>query len=146
MFFNSIPAEALGYSSATCARNQSLLSLTLAVVEAMQRSSGKQFTSLCTWQCAYDVRSARESELDDIARKYNDFDICVAHLSTLFLPKPSQPSDGTTSGGNSAVNSPPRGSAGLSRVGSAKSVVSEKEASPTAGPVDVVHILIQLLR
>ncbi len=114
----------------------------------MQRSSGKQFSSLCTWQCAYDVRSARESELDTIARKYDDFDICVAHLSTLFLPKASLPSDGSTtgSGNNSAVNSPPRGSAGLNRVGSAKSVVSEKEASPTAGPVDMVHILIQLLR
>ena len=112
----------------------------------MQRSSGKQLTSLCAWQCAYDVRSARESELDGIARKYEDFDICVAHLSTLFLPKNSLPSDGTNSGNNSAVNSPPRGSAGLSRVGSAKSVVPEKEASPTAGPVDVVHILIQLLR
>jgi len=135
-----------------------LLSLTYTVIECMQRSSQKQFTTLCNWQCAYDVRTAREAELNTTAGKMEDFDVCVAHLLTYFLsnsnsgggsgssggvsPKAgSSISSGTT--GASTVGSP---SKSLNRVSSAKSVVSEKEAPSTAGPVDVVHILVQLLR
>jgi len=128
-----------------------LLSLTYTVIECMQRSSQKQLPALCSWQCAYDVRTAREAELNTIAVKMDDYEVCVAHLCTYFI---SGSSTSDNSGGTSStVSSPKRStntntsaSGGLDRVSSAKSVVSEKEAPSTAGPVDVVHILVQLLR
>lgn len=115
----------LGYNYAACARHQGLLSLSLAVVEAMQRSSGKQLQPLCDWQCAYDVRAAREAELDGLARKFRDLDVCIAHLMSYFLP------------GNKTVLAP-----GIRVASGAK----EKEAPPTVGPLDLTHILMQLIR
>lgn len=121
----------LGYNYSACARHQGLLSLSLAVVEAMQRSSGKQLQQLCDWQCAYDVRAAREAELDGVARKFQDLDVCVAHLMSYFLL------------GNKSVLAP--GIRGPSGAGSGTSA-KEKEAPPTMGPLDLTHILIQLIR
>lgn len=137
-------------NTASTTTSTPLLSLTYTVIESMQRSSQKQFTSLCDWQCAYDVRTAREAELNTIAGKMEDFDVCVAHLLTYFL------SNGSGTSGGAGRSASPKASSGvggvaspsksLNRVSSAKSVVSEKEVPSTAGPVDVVHILVQLLR
>ena len=131
----------LGYNYAVCMRYQNLLTLSLAVIESMQRSSGKQFAQLCAWQCAYDVRTAREIELDRTARKYQDFDICIAHLMTYFLT-----SKATTSTTAAVAGDQPLSPSGKAPSGKSKGAVSEKEAPVTTGPVDLVHILAQLIR
>jgi hypothetical protein len=122
----------LGYNYGACLRAQGLLSLSLAVIESMQRSSGKQFQQLCDWQCSYDVRTAREAELDSVARKFQDFDVCIAHLMSYFLP------------GNKAVLGSGDTSPATPGMGRPKGT-AEKDLA-TAGPLDLVHILIQLIR
>jgi len=54
------------YNVDACIQYQSLLAVALAVVEAMQRSSNKQFYHVCPWRCSYDTRAAREAELDTL--------------------------------------------------------------------------------
>lgn len=110
----------LGYNSDVCSRYEGLLSLSLAVVESMQRSSGKQFQQLCDWQCSYEVRAAREADVDASAQKFQDFDICIARIMSYFLTPAAAPK------------------------GAEKE--KEKEASATAGPVDIVHILVLIVR
>jgi hypothetical protein len=116
----------LGYNYAVCLRHQGLLSLSLGVIEAMQRSSGKQLQQLCAWQCAYDVRAAREAELDAVARNFQDLAVCIAHLMSYFLP------------GSKSVSTPV--------LGKSSGAGKEKEAPATAGPLDMTHILVQLIR
>jgi hypothetical protein len=70
-------------------QNYCLISVALAVVEAMQRSPAKQFQQICAFQCSYDTRTAREAKLDDIARRSNDIDMCIAHLLNYFIPPPA---------------------------------------------------------
>lgn len=43
-------------------RTQSLLALAATVIETMQRSSAKQFASVCAWKAALDTRISRESD------------------------------------------------------------------------------------
>lgn len=122
----------LGFNFAVATRSHGLLSVSLAVIEAMQRSSGKQFQALCDWQCSFYVRTAREAELDEIAHKFQDFDVCMAHIMSYFLPnnKAVTITDKVVSGDSSSL----------------KSKEKEKDALATSGPVDLVHILVQLVR
>ena len=60
----------VGYVPLTCMKYHSLLTVAGAVVEAMQRSSGKQMQQQLSvvlgseqWQCAYDTRASREMRL-----------------------------------------------------------------------------------
>lgn len=130
----------LGYNYSVCLRSQPLLSLGLAVIESMQRSSGKQFQLLCDWQCAYDTRTAREVELDQMARKFDDFDICIAHVMSYFLPGKAVVDAGS-------VNTDGQGQVLKTKSSTNKLTAgADKEAAPTAGPVDVVHILVQTIR
>ena len=48
--------RATEYNPIICMKYYNLVSLALAVVDAMQRSSGKQFGAVCTWACSYDIR------------------------------------------------------------------------------------------
>lgn len=43
-------------------RTQSLLAIAATVIETMQRSSAKQFSSVCAWKAALDTRISRESD------------------------------------------------------------------------------------
>lgn len=152
------PAVPTGFSLGTCMRSHGLLSLSLAVVEAMQRSSGKQFTTVCDWQCSFDVRAAREAALDRVVALHQDLDVCVAHLVTYFaLPagtaatlKSAASTASLVSGSSTNNNSSSDLSATASGSGSVKkigkpSTAKEKE-NPCAGPTDAMHLLLQLAR
>lgn len=119
-------AAVLGYQPATCMRSIELLSLSYAVIESMQRSSSKQFSSICDWQCAFECRAQREADLDDIAHEYQDFDVCLAHLSACALV------DTTTS----AAAVPKSG----------KHIHPDPSRSRNSSPMDAVHALVQLVR
>ena len=74
-----LPSKKRGMGAETLARTQAvmkalksgeawvkrmpLLSNAVAIIEAMQRSSGKQFSAVCDWKCSFEVRQARESLL-----------------------------------------------------------------------------------
>lgn len=109
----------LEFSPCVCTRSVHLLSIAYAVVESMQRCSSKQFQAAgqCDWLCAYDARAARESELDKIALKHRSFDACIAHILNQCLNSCAQQRDATAS-----------------------------SAGATAGPVDLAHVLMQLMR
>lgn len=63
-----------------------LLRLSLAVVEAMQRSSSKQFINICSWQCCYDVRAIREKDFERIVHdNSDDLEVCFTHLNNYFV-------------------------------------------------------------
>lgn len=47
---------------APAVRTQSLLAIAATVIETMQRSSAKQFSSVCAWKAALDTRISRESD------------------------------------------------------------------------------------
>jgi hypothetical protein len=71
---SQLPAKKRGMGAETLALTQllmkaspqsrmqeaSTISRAVAVIESMQRSSGKQYSQECTWQCSFDVREARE--------------------------------------------------------------------------------------
>lgn len=116
----------LGYRPATCMRSIELISLSYAVIESMQRSSAKQFSSICDWQCAFECRAQREADLDNIAIEYQDFDVCLAHLSAAYALV------NTTS----AVAVPKSG----------KHIHPDCSRSHHAPPMDAVHALVQLVR
>lgn len=66
-----------------------LLSTATGVIEAMQRSSGKQFSQICAWRCSVDDRAARERQLDAELQPYllldhqAAIDACIAALISL---------------------------------------------------------------
>ena len=43
-----------------------LLGRAATIIEAMQRSSGKQWSQVCRWRCSFDVREARERALSQL--------------------------------------------------------------------------------
>jgi hypothetical protein len=162
----------------TCLRSQGLLSVSLAVVEAMQRSSGKQFAAICDWQCAFDVRGAREAVLEKIAAQHCDLDICVAHLMTYFAASAAPIASSLSRTGSALKMSASASTASLDSVGNDRSLSDSANSSPVKkakssvggesgkardpsrsggtaakekenpcfGPVDVTHLLLQLLR
>ena len=114
---------ASGYSPRTCIQSQGILSLALAVVESMQRSSSKQFHSLCSWQCCYDTRGTREMDMQQrIQSKNCDMDVCLSLLhSQLSAKMVSQHHDNVGRG-------------------------VEKEKSADSNIVDLIHTLTQIIR
>jgi len=115
----------LGYRPVTCMRSIELISLSYAVIESMQRSSAKQFSSICDWQCAFECRAQREADLDNIAHEYQDFDVCLAHLSAYALV------DTNTTGAAAVgkhIHHP------------------DYSRSRNSPPMDAVHLLVQLVR
>jgi hypothetical protein len=48
--------KSLQYSVPVCIRHAALISLSYSVIECMQRSSPKQFHSVCSWQCSFEER------------------------------------------------------------------------------------------
>lgn len=113
-------------SEAVCLESHGMLSLALAVVEAMQRSSSKQFHSLCKWQCSYDTRAVREEEMKQrVLAKNCEFHECLSILHSQLLNRIQRahqvPSDET--------------------IGE-----KEKEKTVDSAVVDIMHTIMQLVR
>ena len=111
------------YSPRTCIQSQGMLALALAVVESMQRSSSKQFHSVCSWQCCYDTRATREMDMQQrIQSRSCDLDVCLSLLQSQLSAKIlSQQKD-----------VPVRG--------------AEKEKAADSNVVDLIHTLTQIIR
>ncbi len=141
-------------------RHINLLSLCLSVIETMQRSSGKQFYSICDWKCAVDVRCARDSELrmsmksivvdsgvNTNSPHHEDFDAIVTKAMKPLLCSTSLSQKYSSSSLNysqtSAVSSP-RKSVDKSPSGT-KPAKSSKEDDNNYGPVDAIHIILQII-
>jgi len=121
---NCIDTSVLGYQPTTCMRSIELIALSYAVIESMQRSSAKQFSSICDWQCAFELRAQRESDLDRIAHDYRDYDVCLAHLSAYAL------ADKTS----------------MAIPKSSRHLHADSSRIHSAPPMDAVHALVQLVR
>jgi hypothetical protein len=114
-----------------------LLSGAVAVIDSMQRSSGKQFASVCSWQAAFAVRAARErfitNEVQTVVQSEQSqnwasrleagVDRCVDLLVRVLI-------DGEL---RSSLSSIP------------KKVKSKVTDNGTGGPRDVEHILMILM-
>lgn len=73
------------YSPRVCIQSGDMIGLALAVVEAMQRSSVKQFQTICDWKCSYDIRCSREAQLQQqLSRKPLSLDDCIESLHSQF--------------------------------------------------------------
>ncbi len=120
----------------------SLLSLCLAAIESQQRSVGKQFAALFNtaagktnssmWMCSFDVRAARELDLDASITKGggDDMDVCFAHLLRYFVDT-NVVGDNSSKGGGGDAKQPPVLSVG---------------SSSTIGPIDVSHMILLIIR
>lgn len=111
------------YFPRTCIQSQGMLGLALAVVESMQRSSSKQFHSLCSWQCCYDTRATREMDMQQRIQSGScDLDVCLSLLQSQLSAKiVSQQKD-----------APGRG--------------AEKEKAVDSNVVDLIYTLTQIIR
>jgi hypothetical protein len=108
----------------------SLLSGATAVIEAMQRSSGKQYVQLCDWRCSYDVRAAREALL------FGRIDASMPiECSQEALINAADIAVGTLV---EFIRTSAERSGTLSKD-------SKGSESTTSGPVDVEHILMMLI-
>lgn len=64
--------DRLGYNPKLCIKYNAILSLCYSVIEAMQRSSSKQLSSVCPWKLSYESRTACEESLaKDLAHSIN---------------------------------------------------------------------------
>lgn len=70
-------------SIGTITRSQSLLSLSLTIIETMQRSSAKQFSTVCSWKAALDTRIAREADWVKVLQESSDEDAFIANSAAL---------------------------------------------------------------
>lgn len=71
----------LGYNPTVCLAYESILSVAIATIEAMQRSSSKQFSVVCHWMQSYDARSTKESEVSKHLQKLIRTDLGKSSLS-----------------------------------------------------------------
>lgn len=58
----------------TVVRSRSLLSIAMTVIETMQRSSAKQYSTICSWKASLDTRISRESEWLQALQQHQDPD------------------------------------------------------------------------
>lgn len=150
----------LSYNPSVCLQYQDLISLSLAVIEAMQRSSSKQFAQTCAWKCSYDVRTSREEALDCELVKFfssqsdsNPLAFCFQYLISQIKLRVNTHAHGHAHAGvkAEAACSPVSSSISISptAAAAAKAKANKKDKpveDPTAGPVDLMHVFIQLIR
>lgn len=118
------------YNIFACMRHQSLLGVCMSVVEAMQRSSSKQFAQVCSWQCSFDARVARDELLTKaLASSMGDIDSSFQQLKSHFKRYAIPEQHVLT----------PTGSTG-------KPLKQKDKEAADAGPVDIVLWLLQLFK
>ena len=112
-------------------RSYGIISLSLAVIEAMQRSSAKQFSSICSWQCSFETRCNREIDINNIIIKNNNIDICFNYLQSYFI---------ISNQSNKSLEDKDKGSP--------KKINNKKEKTENIqnDPVDITFIIIQVIR
>jgi len=114
----------LGYNPRVCIQSSEMIALALAVVESMQRSSSKQFQTICDWQCSYEVRCSRETEMihhlqqQEQSNKSHSLDECIELLHTQLS----------------------------ARCQNAKGKENEKNKGSENNTVDVIYTLTQIIR
>lgn len=106
----------------TVTHSHSLIALALTVIETMQRSSAKQFSSVCDWKAALDTRAARESDVFRALQQHEDLEITMAQILRPFT---------STRSGNSGKGT---------KVAAKASVADGNSA--TEGPPDVAHAIL----
>jgi hypothetical protein len=70
----------LGYNPKICLKHKLLLQIAYAVIEAMQRSSAKQYAQRCAWKLSYEAIASKEQLLMSTIQKY------FAATNNLVLP------------------------------------------------------------
>jgi hypothetical protein len=133
-------------NAVVCSRSDSLISLASAVIDAMQRSSPKQFIQLTDWKSSFDERIQRDIELLTNLAKYDDFDATVASLMKYFLKGVQNTSTSAKIKGpdeDSTQNTKNQLKAKVSRTKSAGKEMLDEEKQE---PVDVVHLIIMIIR
>ena len=63
---------------------ESIISLSLVVIESMQRSNATQYKAVNTFLLSFDAKYIRQKNLDDLLKMGSDFDHCLSHLSIYF--------------------------------------------------------------
>eukprot|EP01038_Epipyxis_sp_PR26KG_P007461 gene7461-10171_t len=118
--------EILGYNPSLCVKYNNMINLAASIIEAMQRSSNKQFSTLCSWQCSYDVRAARDAELEAVISQNDDLDVALAQILIYFIQ------------GNNDNNQEKSKNNSIKMKGKAKE-------NPCQGPVDVIYTLLSVV-
>ena len=108
-------------------RSSGLIAISLAAIEAMQRSNVKQFRTLCDYQCSYDARKIREQSLSEFIIK-NDYNIDEAlNYITSYYTIPSSVKEVDLS---------------MVKIEGGVAPISTIDGSP----IDVTHTILQLIR
>lgn len=61
-------------------RSESLLSISSLLIETMQRSSHKQFYSICNWKSCHDLRVQRETEILQEIYRFPEISLMIAKV------------------------------------------------------------------
>jgi hypothetical protein len=120
------------YNPIVCCKAEKLIALSFAVIDAMQRSSAKQFSSICNWKTSFDDRVAREVDLLSNLFQYDDFDVTAASILKYFLKNKK-----------SAASTQEVKTASLSAKASKSKL---KATADEAEPVDTIHILLMTIQ
>lgn len=129
-----------------CVKAERLIALSYAVIDAMQRSSAKQFSSICQWKASFDDRIQREFEVLANLFQYEDFDVTMAVIFKYFLRAKRTAATTASESASSAntvattVKSPSRAGAKSKLKATSKDNEEEKNE-----PVDVIQALFMIL-
>jgi hypothetical protein len=138
------PVFRTSYNPIVCCKSERLIALSYAVIDAMQRSSPKQFISLCNWKAAFDDRIIRENDMIQNMLQYDEFDVASAAILKYFLKNSSSKSQN-----NSEKVSPiPSKSSGIATRSKSKLKTPSKDQQEEekSEPVDVIHILLTTIQ
>jgi hypothetical protein len=126
---------ATAYNPIVCCKAEKLIALSFAVIDAMQRSSAKQFSTICNWKTSFDDRVARELDLLSNLFQYDDFDVTSASILKYFLKNKKSASSSTQEMKTPSLSAK-----------ASKSKLKATAEEEKADPVDVVHILLMTIQ
>jgi hypothetical protein len=134
------------YNPIICCRHERLIALSYAVIDSMQRSSAKQFNSVCSWKTSFDDRAGREMELLTNLYSFDDFDVAFAVILKQFMKKKDLSSSGKeTSKITNDLGASKTPTKAIKAKSAKSSSTKEKESEEKSEPVDVVNLLILCL-
>lgn len=147
-----IKCSKVNFNPFVCAKAERLIALSYAVIDAMQRSSAKQYSSICQWKTSFDDRIQREFEVLANLFQYDDFDVTMAVIVKYFLkakktaggpsPTPTESSHRSSSSTTSTTTKSPSRAGAKSKLKTASKDGADEEKND---PVDVIQTLFMTL-
>ncbi len=117
------------YNPYICLKYKELISIILSIIESMQRSSNKQYTSVCNYKCSFDVKSQRELCINNNFQNFHD---CIKYIIAYIHTSIENNYNYYNNNNNNTDNSK-------------KTKVKAKD-DESSGPVDIIHVFTQIIR